>query len=202
MKWYSTTAKFLVRRCVTNENKAKLDAKLRNLRQALMATAEQAQIPCKKRLSCGSVHDKKYLKALFVEQATHPMRNAIRHCRAENQDVYLADLTQRAEMLLDLQEGRLLYKETMNVTSPKRRCARRNGNPRKRKVKNVEKEMAAGNSTTFELDCIGRTSIFTRLLSIEFVVRRLLPERSRYVKRSHLCRIQVRHFRSRQRNIV
>lgn len=73
-KSYSAIVQFLLKRFVTDHNKAELNAEVRNLSQGSTTPAEYAKDRWTKTLRCQSVYDEKTVMALFVEGVIHPIR--------------------------------------------------------------------------------------------------------------------------------
>lgn len=70
LKLYSAIVQILLKRYVTDDNEAKLDAELQNLKERSICPVEYVQELWKAILSCRWVYNKKSLKALFVRKAT------------------------------------------------------------------------------------------------------------------------------------
>lgn len=79
MKSYSAIVQLPLKCYVGNDNIAKLDAEVCSFRRGLTAPADYAREVWTKAFSCGSVYDEKLLRALFLEEGTHPIREALQH---------------------------------------------------------------------------------------------------------------------------
>lgn len=71
LKSYFAIFQFLLKRVVTDDNTAKLNVELYNLRQGSTRSTEFLHELWTKTFRCGSVYDEKCLKTLFLEAVTH-----------------------------------------------------------------------------------------------------------------------------------
>lgn len=79
LKFYSTMVQFLLKRYVTDDNIAKMNAEVCNFRQGSVTPTEFTQELGTKTLSFDSVCNKKSLQDHFVEIATNRIRKTLRH---------------------------------------------------------------------------------------------------------------------------